>query len=63
MLLDIILLAFLPGMFGMCVRCPINGTISCPMSLGLSGGRRIFDLVYRRWHDMVMICCRWGTVV
>jgi hypothetical protein len=32
---NIILSAFLLGMFEMCVRCPINATTSCPISLGL----------------------------
>jgi hypothetical protein len=54
---------FLPEMFKMCVRCPINATTSYPISLGLSGGRRIFGSLYMRWHGMIIICCLWGSVV
>jgi hypothetical protein len=60
---DIILSAFLPGMSEMCARCPINATTSCSTSLCLPGSRRIFSSVFMRWHGMVIICRRWGTIV
>jgi hypothetical protein len=44
--------AFFPGMSKMHVRCPISATPSCPISLKLSGGRRIFGPVLYEvaWH-------------
>jgi hypothetical protein len=60
---DIILSAFLLGMFQMCVRCPISDTPSCPISLELSVGRRIFGPVHVRGHVMIIIYYRWGSIV
>jgi hypothetical protein len=36
---------------------------SALISLGLSGGQRIFGPGHIRWHDMVIICCRWDSIV
>jgi hypothetical protein len=46
-----------------CVRCPISDTPSCPISLGLSVGRRIFGPMHERGHAMIIIYCRRGSVV
>jgi hypothetical protein len=60
---DIILSAFLRGMSEMCARCPINATTSCSISLRLSGGRRIFSLMFMRCPGIVITCRRWGTIL
>jgi hypothetical protein len=61
--LPVIILSFSSQGCPRCVLGPTNATTSCSISLRLSGGRRIFGLVYMRWHDMVIICCWWGIVV
>jgi hypothetical protein len=60
---DITLSAFLPGVFEVCVRCPINVTSSCPIPLRLSYGQTVFSPMSMRWYGMIIMCCWWATIM